>query len=172
MEARSKRKGVRNHGRSTVREVKLEVFTISEMFEMFMWFKNTEGLSERTITEYHQHFKYLTEWLDEDLPKEEITLEVFREWVDFMETEKGLKPMTVNIRIRTMRAFVRWCFLENMIEEPIHEKFKPKRVPEDTIEALSMTEIKSLMNAFNDSIYDKSRHSFFFWKFKYGGFPS
>ena len=132
------RKGVRKHGRvSPIRKV-TETFTMSEMFERFMWFKQSEGLAPLTIEEYQIHFHWLLDYLEGDLSREEMTLEVFLEWVDFLLNEKGLQPTTVNIRIRTMRAFVRWCYLEELIETPIHEKFKPMKTAEDTIEALKL----------------------------------
>ena len=54
---------------------------MSEMFERFMWFKQSEGLAPRTIEEYQIHFQWLLDYLDGDLPSEEMTLEVFREWL-------------------------------------------------------------------------------------------
>jgi integrase/recombinase XerD len=147
------RKGVRKHGRvSPVRKV-TETFTMSEMFEQFMWFKQSEGLAPRTIEEHQIHFQWLLAYLEGDLSREEMILEVFLERVDFMLNEKGLQPTTINIRIRTMRAFLRWCYLEQLIETPIHEKFKPMKTAEDTIEALTVAEIKTLLNAFDESTY-------------------
>jgi integrase/recombinase XerD len=52
-----------------------------------------------------------------------------------------------------MRAFLRWCYLENLIDIPIHEKFKPMKTAEDTIEALTVAEIKTLLNAFDESTF-------------------
>jgi integrase/recombinase XerD len=52
------------------------------------------------MEEYHLHFKWLLDYLEQDLSREEITLEVFLERIDFMINEKGLQPTTVNIRIR------------------------------------------------------------------------
>jgi integrase/recombinase XerD len=147
------RKGVRKHGRvSPVREV-TETFTMSEMFERFMWFKHSEGLAPRTIEEYQIHFQWLLDYLGQDLSRGEMTLEVFREWVDFMLNDKGLQPTTVNIRVRTMRAFLRWCYLEKLIDTPIHERCKPLKTVEDTIEALTVSEIKTLLNSFDESTF-------------------
>jgi integrase/recombinase XerD len=107
-----------------------------EMFDRFLWFKNSEGLAPRTIEEYQLYFQWLCDYIGEDLSSEEMTLDIFLGWIDYMKNEKQLKPMTVNIRVRTMRAFLRWCYLEKMIDEPIHEKFKPIKVAEETNESL------------------------------------
>jgi integrase/recombinase XerD len=147
------RKGLRKHGRVTTTRKVTESFTMSEMFERFMWFKQSEGLAPRTIEEYQIHFQWLLNYLGQDLSREQIVLEVFLEWVDFMLNDKGLQPTTVNIRVRTMRAFLRWCFLENMIDTPIHERFKPMKTVEDTIEALTVAEIKTILNACDESTF-------------------
>jgi hypothetical protein len=90
------RKGVRKHGRvTTIRKV-TESFTMIEMFERFMWFKPSAGLASRTIEEYQIHFQWLLDYLDQDLSSEQMTLDVFHEWVDFMLNEKGPQPTTVN----------------------------------------------------------------------------
>lgn len=118
-----------------------------------MWFKQSEGLVPRTIEEYRIHFKWLIEYLGDDLSREQMTLEVFLDWIDIMLDDKGLQPTTVNIRVRTMRAFLRWYYLENLIDTPIHERFKPMRTAEDTIEALTVAKIKTLLNAFEVSTF-------------------
>ncbi|MDN3014636.1 hypothetical protein PH210_00275 [Paenibacillus sp. BSR1-1] len=82
------RKGVRKLNRVTATKKVTESFTLVEMFERFLWFKNSEGLAPRTIEEYEIHFKWLCDYLGQDLPKEEITLVVFLGWIDFMRNEK------------------------------------------------------------------------------------
>ncbi|MFP5111392.1 tyrosine-type recombinase/integrase [Bacillaceae bacterium C204] len=147
------RKSVRKHGRVITTKTVTESFTMCEMFERFMWFKQSEDLAPRTIEEYGIHFKWLLDYLEQDLSREQMTLEVFLDWVDFMLNEKGIQPTTVNIRVRTMRAFLRWCYMENLIDNPIHERFKPIKTAEDTIEALTVSEIKTLLNAFDEAIF-------------------
>ncbi|MEH7086846.1 hypothetical protein V7139_29685 [Neobacillus drentensis] len=59
------------------------------------------------------------DYLGENFSREQMTLEVFLDWGDSMLNDKGLQPTTVNIRIRTMIAFLRWCYLEKPIDTPI-----------------------------------------------------
>jgi integrase/recombinase XerD len=147
------RKGKRKFGRNEQRQTnQKENFTMSEMFEKFMWIKQTENLAPRTIEEYELHFNWLIDYLG-DLTREEMTYETFLDYVYYMTDEKGLKPTTVNIRVRTMRAFLRWCFKENLIDEPIHEKFKPMKTEVDNIESFTPTEMKAIMNAFDTTTY-------------------
>ena len=50
-----------------------------------------------------------------------------------------------------MRAFLRHCYQEGWIEEPIHERFKPVKTPEDEIQAFTPAEVKALLNQIDDS---------------------
>ncbi|WHZ05843.1 tyrosine-type recombinase/integrase [Neobacillus sp. YX16] len=148
------RKGRRKHSRDeTARTRMREQFTMSELFEKFMWSKRAEGLAPRTIEEYELHFSWFFDWLDGDLTSDEMRTEVFLEYIHFMKEEKGLAPNTVNIRIRTMRAFLRWCYKENHIVEPIHEKIKLMKTEQDTIESFTTTEVKAIFNAFDTSTF-------------------
>jgi integrase/recombinase XerD len=71
------RKGVRKHGRvSTTRKV-TESFTMVEMFERFMRFKNSEGLAPRTVEDYEIHFQWLCDYFGKELSREEMTTEAF-----------------------------------------------------------------------------------------------
>ncbi|WP_158555994.1 tyrosine-type recombinase/integrase [Peribacillus glennii] len=65
-----------------------------------------------------------------------------------------LAPNTVNIRVRTMRAFVRYCYEEKgWITEPVHRRFKPVKSPMDTVEAFTPEEVKRLLASIDDSTY-------------------
>lgn len=93
----------------------LDELILDEMFDKSMIFKKTEALELRTISEYYIHFDYLKEYLDGDITNESITLEDFRGYIGIMPHDKELAQMTVNIRIRTMRAFICFCFSEGYI---------------------------------------------------------
>src|SRR5690554_622019 len=85
-----------------------EALTLVEMFERFMAFKKTEGFAKQTIADYYTHFQYFYEYLGGNLAQNEITLLVFKEYIAYMLHERGLAKTTANVRIRTMRAFIRF----------------------------------------------------------------
>ena len=148
---KTNRKGRRNsQSLNRVRSIEQKM-TLFEMFERFMNYKQTEGLAKPTIQQYYEHFHYLTDYSGGDLSNENITLEFFRGYIGFMLNDKGLAPTTANVRIRTMRAFLRHCYQEGWIEEPIHEPFKPVKTPEDEIQAFTPAEVKALLNQIDDS---------------------
>ncbi|WP_407701287.1 hypothetical protein [Tumebacillus algifaecis] len=41
---------------------------------------------------------------------EDITADLLRANIDWMIHDKGLSPVTTNVRIRTMRAYIRFAF--------------------------------------------------------------
>lgn len=147
----TRRKGAR--GSSDLKRIKSneQKFTLYEMFEQFMNYKESEGLAEPTLYCYYEHFAYLNNFLGEDLLNEEVTVGIFRDYISFMLQTKKLAPTTANVRIRTVRAFLRHCYLEGWITEPIHEKFKPVKTPEDEIESFTPSEVKAMMNQIDDS---------------------
>ena len=61
------RKSVRKHGRIEQLRTVTESFTMWEMFDRFMWFKQSKGLAPRTIEEYLIHFQWLLDYFGQDL---------------------------------------------------------------------------------------------------------
>ncbi|MCQ6276299.1 tyrosine-type recombinase/integrase [Bacillus sp. V3B] len=152
-----KQKKVRkyNVGKSsskTMRSASLD--TISGLYERFCNYKQTEGVSQRTLKDYQSHFHYLMKFLDdEDISRKEMTRDVFREYISWMLYEQGLSPVTVNVRLRTLRAFLRFCFKEGYIEHPIHEDLKILRTPQDLIESFTVEEIRQLLSVIDKESY-------------------
>ncbi len=128
--------------------------TMSEMFEEFMLVKKGEGLAKRTISEHYKHFEYFQTYVQRELSAEEMTTELFVGWITFMIEEMDYVPATVNIRVRTMRAFLRYCYEEKAwINEPIHKRFKPIKAPLDVVESLTPEEFRRLIGAIDDTSY-------------------
>jgi integrase/recombinase XerD len=148
-----KSKPVRKGRRQSVApKVNLEL-TLVEMFERFIVAKRAEALATRTLQDYETHFGYFYEFLEGDLKAEAITADLLREYLSYMIHDRGLKPMTVNLRVRTLRAFMRFCYNENYIDSPVHESIKPIKAPEDTIQSLTPSEMKVLLSVIDESFY-------------------
>lgn len=139
-------------------KVDSNILTLNEMFVKFMTVKKTDGLAPRTIDEYYMHYDNLKEFLGEDMTNENITTEDFQGYIGFMLHDKELAPMTVNIRIRTMRAFIRYCYKKGWINEPIHKDFKPMKTPGDTLESFTPEEVMRILDVIDDSIYTGFRN--------------
>jgi integrase/recombinase XerD len=141
---------------STTPKVSFDL-TLVEMFERFLIAKRSEALAKRTLEDYETHFGYFYEFLEGDIKADNITADLLREYLAFMIHDRGLKPMTVNLRVRTLRAFMRFCYGENYINSPIHESIKPIKAPEDTIQALTPSEMKVLLSVIDESYYSGYR---------------
>ena len=136
----------------TMRTASLD--TITGLYERFCKYKQTEGMSERTLKDYKSHFHYLMKFLDdEDISRSEMTRDLFREYISWMLYEQGLSPVTVNVRIRTLRAFLRFCYKEGYIQQPIHEDLKILRTPQDLIESFTAEEIRKLLSVIDKESY-------------------
>jgi integrase/recombinase XerD len=83
-----------------------------------------------------------------------MTTEVFMGWIRYMTDEMNYTPGTVNIRVRTMRAFLCYCYEDKIwLSEPIHKRFKPIKAPVDVVEAFTVEEYRRLIAAIDDDTY-------------------
>jgi integrase/recombinase XerD len=145
-------------GSKTKTKADSNILTLDEMFQKFMTAKKTEGLASRTLDEYYNNYGYLKGFLGTDMTNENVTTEDFQGYIGYMLHEKELAPMTVNIRIRNMRAFIRYCNKKGWINEPIHEDFKPIKTPEDTLESFTPGEVMRMLDVIDDSTYTGFRN--------------
>ncbi len=154
---RTKKIGTRTYAKKHFNRNAIAELNLSDSYDRFLAYKWTRGLSRTTLRHYETHYGYFTGFLSEtegvkDLLHEEIITEVFTDYIRYM-MERGLKPITINIRIRTMRAFLRWCYEEEYTDEAIHVKFKPVKVPGSQIEAFTPEEIRQLLNAIDTDTF-------------------
>jgi integrase/recombinase XerD len=151
------RKFVRT-GKSNINKEEAGDLSMEQMFEDFMLVKRGEGLSKRTIDGYYQNYDYFTRYAGDEVMRSEMTLELFVGWIAYMEGELEFAPHTINIRVRTMRAFLRFCYEDKgWLTEPIHRRFKPIKAPVDTVEAFEPEEVKRMIAAIDDHQYTQFR---------------
>jgi integrase/recombinase XerD len=124
------------------------------MFEEFMLVKKGEGLAKQTIQEHYNNFGYFKTYIGKEVLADEMTTELFVGWITYMIEEMISTPSTVNIRVRTMRAFLRYCSEDKAwILEPIHKRFKPIKAPIDVVESFTVEEYRRLIAAIDDDNY-------------------
>ncbi|MEY2193765.1 hypothetical protein AB7942_13665 [Neobacillus sp. BF23-41] len=80
---KTQRKGSRSNQNIKRFKQTEQKMTLFEMFERFMIFKQTEGLAKPTIQGYYEHFNYLNDYLGGDVPNEEVTVELFRNYIGY-----------------------------------------------------------------------------------------
>ncbi|MEW4286192.1 hypothetical protein [Priestia koreensis] len=71
-----------------------------------------------------------------------------------MLEELDYNPGTINIRVSTMRSFVRYCYEDKgWIKETIHQRFKLVKAPIDNVEAFTLEEAHRLIGWVDDTTY-------------------
>ncbi|GMA60379.1 tyrosine-type recombinase/integrase [Alicyclobacillus fastidiosus] len=148
------------------------VATSSEQaMQEFLTAKISERSSDRTIKDYRRHFRYLMNWLDSKHPGiklTQITPAILREYVTWMSTEKekyddhprrikrsiiGLSPVTVNVRIRTMKAFFNWCEREGHVAKSPAKDIKLQKTDEDHISAFQERQVRTPLSVVDRSSF-------------------
>lgn len=124
---------------------------LPSLFHRFIDVKRSEGLEPRTIDDYHVHFRYFTEYAGE-VRTDNLDVVMVRGYVQEM-LDRGLAKSTVNIRLRTFRAFLRYLYEDGYLNEPIHAHVKTLRQDEPEIEPLNPREIRQLLAAIDTSSY-------------------
>ncbi|WP_123052961.1 tyrosine-type recombinase/integrase [Clostridium sp. JN-1] len=134
--------------------------SISEFFDLhekFMEEKELENLRERTLEEYNVHLKYFKKYVESetqfkqtDMP---INSDIFKSYVYYMTFEKKYSPFTVNLRLRTLLAYLRWLYNNNYITENIAIKIHLQKTPDDAKTPLTDVEVKKLLNGCDLNTY-------------------
>jgi integrase/recombinase XerD len=132
---------------------RLSDVTIDRAYGVFLSHKVAEGLSESTLTMYEEHRRYLHEYLDMESSISSLTTADVRGYLQWMREDKALAPTTINIRLRSFRAFLRWALEEGYLSEPLHDHIRQVREPEQEIDVLSIREIKQLLSVMNPDRY-------------------
>lgn len=127
-----------------------------DLFDKFMELKALEGLAPRSLEDYKNHMNYFKKFLSSDQRTELIrcvNIDVFRAYLHYMIYEKEYKPCTVNIRLRTLKAYLKWLFRENYLDSDISNKLRLVKEPIDTIHPLADSDVKKMLKIPNRSTY-------------------
>ncbi|MEQ6391237.1 tyrosine-type recombinase/integrase [Bacillaceae bacterium S4-13-58] len=129
--------------------IKTKEANLHDLFNVFMKAKQLEGLSERTLKDHQSPFKYFDSYREENFPSlilgKDISKEVIRDYIFYMSITKGLSPVTVNIRLRSLKCFFKFLYDENHIPINPTERIKLMKTPEDTIPAFSKEQITQIL---------------------------
>lgn len=126
----------------------------------FIEFKVLEGLASRTIEDHEKFMKYFKNYIFSDQRSIEnrwLNIDVFRGYLYFMVHEKKLKPCTVNLRLRTLKCYLRWLYNEDYLDIDYSTKLKLVKVPEDLVKHLPDEQIKLMLKTPNREIYSGYR---------------
>jgi integrase/recombinase XerC/integrase/recombinase XerD len=137
--------------------------TVSELINIFITTKKTEGRSEQTLFWYRKRLTYFAAHLGERAALKDLTLGSAREYVAALqsrdrrytahpmtpEREGGLSAATVHGHVRALKVFSRWLQEEGFTALDVLAKLKRPKLPETLIEVLTDQEIATLFADIN-----------------------
>lgn len=113
--------------RKIQRSAEAELILLSEAFEDFMTEKRAQGVSEATLRNYEQSYRYFCRYngIDEDATADEVTERYIFRWINAQRND-NIKNTSINHYLRDVRTFLYWCMADP--REYISPAFKIKLV--------------------------------------------
>lgn len=154
-----------------------EGMTLNEALNIFVEAKIAENLRERTIAEYYNHVRYLTDYLASvkgivSPLLSDLTASNIRQYIKYLRDDreryegargrkysgKGLSISTINIRLRTLRTMCRFWHSEGIIDFNPMANIKPLRQDEaEEVPGLEDNEIRTILNSLDTRQYAQWR---------------
>lgn len=139
----------------------VRTLTLQEFYSLhddFIRDKTLERLASRTISDHKKHMQYFQTYAcGEYQPHDRIEKNMFKNYIHYMIDDKHLKPCTINLRLRTLKCYLNWLFANGHIKENIAPYLALVRVPQDTIQPLTKSEIRKMLDSCNLKTYSGFR---------------
>jgi len=134
--------------------------TISQAIEYFLLDQRLRGNTDKTITGYQTFLNLFLDWSvtkgTNDL--ESLTLyhvQGYQLYIDTKPHKNGgkqkLSKRSVQTYIRHVKIFLKYCYSEGFLSEPIHQKIKLPKAEKPVIEILTDDEISEILSCFSKS---------------------
>lgn len=164
----------RRNTKKSISQTVTEQNDIRYLFKQFLSIKSSEGNAERTLKQYQENFKFFCEYLNEkncSFAVETMNAELFRDWVMYMQFEHiqfkdiktktikevGLKPSTINTRIKTMKVMFNTLMQNRLVDFNPLLHINKVNEPVELIEVLSEKEINALLAVMDKNAYTTFR---------------
>lgn len=120
------------------RGVFMSNLTIEEAFDYVLWVKESEGRAEHTLKDYRDHLSSCLEYLLSENLKyiDEVTPLHLRRYFK-AEQERGLSPVSLNVKLRYLRAAFNLLENEGYISKSPTIVLKLFKEPEQKVRAVS-----------------------------------
>ncbi|MGY0694370.1 tyrosine-type recombinase/integrase [Virgibacillus sp. FSP13] len=91
--------------------------------------KRFEGLKENSIISYQNLFRHWNEWLNakEIIHIEDLSQRIIKRYLIYCTDELQNKPKTVNSKLRLLRVFAKWLYLEKLTDSILTQGIKTQR---------------------------------------------
>lgn len=122
--------------------------TVQQAFEGFLVEQQIRGNSPKTLTYYQSGMNRFRRFMKRNPELSEVTLHLLREYALHLQTE-DLSTVTRQSYVRALRAFLTWCYAEDMLPVNLSEKFRLPKAQRKVIDILTDEESRRLMASFN-----------------------
>lgn len=129
-------------------DIPISAFTLPELIEAFLEDCELRNLREHSIRFYRNELKAFQKLIGTE-NIEEITTELIKDKVIRRLKDQGNKPVSINTRLRAVRAFFNFLVAEGYIKENPMEAVSMLKHRKNTIETLSTAQINALLNVCN-----------------------
>lgn len=117
-------------------------------FDDFIIDQNVKNNSPKTIEYYKMAFRQFERYYDCNNDITSIDLRLLKNYLLYLK-EGNIKDVSVQSYIRAFRAFLTWCYNEEILPVNYSEKFRLPKSKRSIIDVLTDEEIKRLLNCFN-----------------------
>jgi len=126
-----------------------ETLTLDKLFNRYYAARQAAGAAERTLEDYRKHMNWFRRFLaieysglDNFVPNRDV----IRSWISYMLTVQKLKPSTINIRLRTVKAMFNWANSEGIIKDSPFDNVELLKVPEEDFQVISKAQERKLFS--------------------------
>ena len=123
-------------------------FTLSELIDAFLEDCQLRNLREHTIKYYRNELRSFKNLIGTE-NVEEITAELIKDRIIRKEQEKGNKPVSINSRLRAVRAFFNFLLEQGYIKKNPMDGVSLLKHRKNVIQTLTVQQINALLNACN-----------------------
>ncbi|MHA7108313.1 tyrosine-type recombinase/integrase (plasmid) [Bacillus sp. C-3-6] len=170
--SRTGKRGKAKLGRTSIEFKQVETYTFQELFNIYMFAKEAEGLARRTLENKKVYFlvfhRYLEEY-HEDVSPNTIDTNTIRAFLYYLKNDHvkhknnhcvreeyksvGVSVSYINTIMKHMRAFYNFLVEEDYVHLNPFTKIKSLKEAKDNIEALSVDQLKTLLKQPNQRTY-------------------
>ena len=122
--------------------------TVQQAFEGFLVEQQIRGNSPKTLTYYQSGMNRFRGFLNQNPELSELTLSLLRKYALYLQSE-NLSTVTRQSYVRALRAFLTWCYSEDLLLVNLSEKFRLPKAKRKVIDILTDEEARRLMSSFN-----------------------
>lgn len=121
----------------------------------YLWDIQIKGFAESTIKNKRNALIHFSNWCNKNM--EQIRPIHIKEYIQ-KELSKGVRPVSVNFRLKQLKTFFAYCIEEGLISKNPMEKIKLLRQEKTMIRTFSDSDIKALINYYNGKTYLQVRN--------------